>query len=550
MIDELHVGNLALIADATIEPAAGITVLTGETGAGKSALLSAVKLLVGERASGDQVRDGAEGLVVEGRFLLRGDRSEYPDGHVAVRRVSREGRSRCTLDGSMATVAQLAQVVGSTVDLCGQHDHQRLLNPATHLDFLDAWGGAAVERACEAYRSAWDARCAAAAELDRVVAAGNESATRIEDARFAIARIEDVAPEEGEYERLEALLPKLAHGETLLEAANGAYDLMQGDNGALDALNGALDALGRAERYDGSLGDIAGVVRDAVFSVEDAVSRVRRYRDDLDFDPFALERAQERMGALTGLVRLFGPRMEDVFARLAEARELVGLVDDAAEARLRAQRSLDAAEASLAQAAQALSQARRLAAPRFAHEVCEQMRYLEMGGAELSVDVRPLPRAQWGSRGADRVEFLYRPGKGMTARPFAKIASGGEVSRVMLSIKVVLGAHARDDAETLVFDEIDAGVGGSTACRIAAVLQSLAQTHQVIVVTHLAQIAVAADRQYVVRKTIDRDGGRPQTELVLVEGEDRVREVARMLSGETSERALEHARELLGAARS
>lgn len=543
MIDELHVTNLALIGDVAIEPAAGLTALTGETGAGKSALLSAVKLLVGERASGDQVRDGADALTVEGRVYRRDDGDSYPDGHIAQRRVTAEGRSRCSLDGAMATVAQLSQTVGSTVDLCGQHDHQKLLAVASHLPLLDAWAGEAVEGARSSYEAAWRRRAAAAAELDRVLAARSESAARIDDARFAIARIEEVDPREGEYEELMALLPRLENAESLAEGANAAYEALQGEGGALDALNAALQALEQVGRFDPDLEAMADGLREALYPVEDAASSLRRYRDDVDFDPAALARADERMGALVGLTRSFGPRMEDVFARLEEARSLVALVDDTDEAERRARTALDAAEGELAAAADALTRARKDAAPRFAASVTEQMGRLEMGGAQLLVDVARLDRARWGRQGADHVEFLYRPGEGLAARPFAKIASGGEVSRVMLAIKVALGSH--DDVETLIFDEIDTGVGGSTARAIAAVLDDLARTHQVIVVTHLAQIAVVADRHYVVSKAASPLDGRPETRIDAVEGEERVREIARMLSGDESASSLEHARDLL-----
>lgn len=543
MIDELHVTNLALIGDVAIEPAAGLTALTGETGAGKSALLSAVKLLVGERASGDQVRDGADALTVEGRVYRRDDGDSYPDGHIAQRRVTAEGRSRCSLDGAMATVAQLSQTVGSTVDLCGQHDHQKLLVVASHLPLLDAWAGEAVEGARSSYEAAWRRRAAAAAELDRVLAARSESAARIDDARFAIARIEEVDPREGEYEELEALLPRLENAESLAEGANAAYEALQGEGGALDALNAALQALEQVGRFDPDLEAMADGLREALYPVEDAASSLRRYRDDVDFDPAALARADERMGALVGLTRSFGPRMEDVFARLEEARSLVALVDDTDEAERRVRTALDAAEGELAAAADALTRARKDAAPRFAASVTEQMGRLEMGGAQLLVDVARLDRARWGRQGADHVEFLYRPGEGLAARPFAKIASGGEVSRVMLAIKVALGSH--DDVETLIFDEIDTGVGGSTARAIAAVLDDLARTHQVIVVTHLAQIAVVADRHYVVSKAASPLDGRPETRIDAVEGEERVREIARMLSGDESASSLEHARDLL-----
>ncbi len=546
MIDELHVRNLALICDASLSPAEGLTVLTGETGAGKSALLSAIKLLVGERSSGDAVRDGADALSVEGRFFLRGQDEEFPDGHVACRRVSAEGRSRCTVDGAMATVAQLAEVLGSTVDLCGQHDHQRLLSPANHLPLLDAWAGPAASEARDAYLAAWREHAEAARALDDVLAARNEEASRVEDARFALARIDEVAPQAGEYEELEASLPRLRNASSLAEAANGAYEALSGDGGIIDALGEVVSSLQEVSGYDAELEGMAGTLGELVFPLEDASRDLRRYRDNVDFDPEALDRAEQRMSALIGLTRMFGPHMQDVLDRREEAARLVSMVDDSEELELRARRRLDAAEDALRAAGGRLSQARRAAAPLLADEVSAQMGRLEMSGARLVVGVEELPRAQWGRQGADRVEFMYQPGPGMAARPFAKIASGGEVSRVMLSIKVALGSH--DDVETLVFDEIDAGVGGSTARSVAAVLADLARTHQVIVVTHLAQIAVVAQRQYVVSKGTSAEDGRLETRITPVEGEDRVREIARMLSGDEDASSLEHARTLLAQA--
>ncbi len=543
MIDELHVQNLALIADATLEPSSGLTVLTGETGAGKSALLSAIQLLIGDRASGDAVRDGAEGLLVEGRVVARDDPSD--DGHVYVRAVTSQGRSKVSIDGSLATVAQLAQTVGATVDLCGQHEHQKLLSQASHLPLLDSWAGPEVAGARQAYAEEFDACNTAQAALDRLLAVRDEEASRVEDARFALARIDEVAPQEGELEELGASLPRLQHAEALAQAANAGYEAISGEGGALDALEGALSQLDGVADFDPALASIAESLRNATFPLEDASRDLRRYRDDVDFDPEALERAQARMSELKGIMRLFGPEMTDVLARREEARQLVSMVDDSERLEREARQRLAQAQDRLKRAADTLSALRQKAAPLFAQAVTRQMGRLHMSGASLHVDVDRLPRVQWTRSGADRVCFGYQPGEGMSVRPFAKIASGGEVSRVMLSVKVALGAG--DDVETLIFDEIDAGVGGETARAVAEVLADLAQTHQVIVVTHLAQLAVRAQRHYVVDKRKGADG-RLETHLELVEGEDRVHEVSRMLSGDEEEASLAHARRMLAEA--
>ena len=551
MIDEIQVRNLALIKQASLVPAPGLTVLTGETGAGKTALLSALKLLMGVRADKDFVRDGEQSLEVSGRFFGLAN-AEGPDGDeeasdelVATRRVSSDGRSRVTLDGRMASVRELAARVASTIDLCGQHEQQQLMKPTAHVRMLDAWAGEAVAVPQNAYKQAFSRAKAAAEELDHVLNAGAASSAKLDEARFTLERIDAVGPREGEYEELSARLARAEHAEALALAANRAHEALGGDEGAIDLLNSAIAALDEGGRFDADLSALADSLREAGFVLEDVARSARDYRDGVEFDPEALEQDQERMSALQGLLRAYGPRMVDVLAARDEAADLVSAVDDAAERERAARKKVNAAEQKLASAAQALDQARRTAAPQFAEQVTAQMSRLEMGGAELLCEVRPLPRESWTQAGPSEVEFLFRPGAGMQARPLARIASGGEVSRVMLAIKVVLGQA--DSVDTLVFDEVDAGVGGSTAVALADVLVDLARTHQVIVVTHLAQVAVRGNAHYTVNKVAGTDG-KPQTNLQQLSAEQRPAEIARMLSGDATQASLAHAREMLEAA--
>lgn len=551
MIDEIQVRNLALIKQASLVPAPGLTVLTGETGAGKTALLSALKLLMGVRADKDFVRDGEQSLEVSGRFFGLAN-AEGPDGDeeasdelVATRRVSSDGRSRVTLDGRMASVRELAARVASTIDLCGQHEQQQLMKPTAHVRMLDAWAGEAVAVPQNAYKQAFSRAKAAAEELDHVLNAGAASSAKLDEARFTLERIDAVGPREGEYEELSARLARAEHAEALALAANRAHEALGGDEGAIDLLNSAIAALDEGGRFDADLSALADSLREAGFVLEDVARSARDYRDGVEFDPEALEQDQERMSALQGLLRAYGPRMVDVLAARDEAADLVSAVDDAAERERAARKKVDAAEQKLASAAQALDQARRTAAPQFAEQVTAQMSRLEMGGAELLCEVRPLPRESWTQAGPSEVEFLFRPGAGMQARPLARIASGGEVSRVMLAIKVVLGQA--DSVDTLVFDEVDAGVGGSTAVALADVLVDLARTHQVIVVTHLAQVAVRGNAHYTVNKVAGTNG-KPQTNLQQLSAEQRPAEIARMLSGDATQASLAHAREMLEAA--
>lgn len=541
MIDEIQVQNLALIREASLSPSRGLTVLTGETGAGKTALVEALKLLMGARANAGMVRDGEEALTVSGRFVANPETqpSSLQDDEVVVtRRVSADGRSRANINGAMASVGELADIVGPTIDLCGQFEHQQLMRPATHVGMFDAWAGEAVSPALEAYREAFDAARQAADALARVREAGELSSAKLDDARFTLKRIDEVNPEEGEYEQLQHDLEIAEHAESLATAASTAHEALSGDGGALDALNAAASALEAVGRIDAALSEMAQSLRDAGYALEDVSTSARAYRDDIEFDPETLAQQQERFSHMQGLLRAYGPRMQDVFERRAEAAELVSLVDDSA-ARLReAQQTCDKAEEDLAKAADALDAARDAAAPRFAADVTAVMSRLEMGGAQLVCSRHRLDRDAWTETGPSSFEFYYRPAAGMQPRPLARIASGGEVSRVMLACKVVLGAH--DDVDTLVFDEVDAGVGGATAVALADVIADLSRTHQVLVVTHLAQMAARADTHYVVH----RDGA--ETSLALVRGADREREIARMLAGGITETSLAHARELLG----
>lgn len=537
MIDDIHVENLALIPEAELEPGSGLTVLTGETGAGKSALLSALKLLMGERADSSQVRDGEDNATVEGRFFVDDADAE---GFTVRRTLSADGRSRVRIDGRLASVRELAERVGPLVDLCGQHEHQRLLDAATHVELVDAWAGAEVSEALDEYRRALAAARARARELARIEDAAKAEGKRVDEARFCVDRFDEIAPEAGEYEHLEEVLPRAEHAEALATCAYEAKESLSGENGALDTLNAAAFELARMGSVDEKLQKIAVELNEAIIVAEDASAELARYREEIEFDPGELEQLQTRFSDLKGLLRLFGPTMDDVFAAKDAAEQLLSVVDHSEAQIARAQKELEQAENDLAHAAKKLARARASAAPRFCAAVAREMGRLEMSGAELVWEARDLPRKSWNESGSQACELLYRGGAALTPRPLRRIASGGELSRVMLACKVVLGA--RDTARTLVFDEVDAGVGGATARSLASVLADLAKTHQVIVVTHLAQVAVVATTHYMVKKS---SGERPETALIELTGDARAEEIARMLSGDDSEVALEHARAML-----
>lgn len=537
MIDEVHIKDVALIHEATFAPSPALTVVTGETGTGKTALLNALKLIIGERADASLVREGSEELQVEGRFFLEGGEE---DGLVATRRVSGQGRSRASVNGSLASLKELAQTVGQSVDLCGQHEHQRLLAPTYQRALLDEWGAETIEAPHAKYVESLKAAKAAKAELERLQQLEQAGAVELDRARFALEQIEKANPQPGEYEELLQAMPKLENAEMLANEATAAQRNIAGGGGALEQLEAALGSLDRIAAVDPTIEPTRQVVREAFFSLEDLGRDLANYRDQVDFPREELERAQSRASELQGLMRGFGPRMEDVLQLREESSAKIREYEGRDELIAAAQTALNEAEAALAKAAAELAKARGKVIPQFIEEVQAQLARLEMRGARLEAAVANLPREQWDSWGSQSFELMFAAGAQLKAQRLGKIASGGETSRVMLALKVVLGEC--DQVDTLVFDEIDAGVGGGTARALGAVLESLAKTHQVIAVTHLPQVAVYGNAHYVVSKT---EGAVPETTLKRVEGKERVAEIARMLSGDTSQTSLSHAAELL-----
>lgn len=535
MLDELHVRDYALVQDARLEFSQGLTVLSGETGAGKTALVGAIKLLIGERAEVMAIRDGATELMVEGRFVLTDQE------HVISRRLNREGRSRCSLDGNMATVGTLADKIGPLVDLHGQHEHQSLLTVASQLDYLDRYAGREVLDALAIYQQALAVSRKAHHDLEALRHSSQVSEQSLKEAQHTLDEINAVDPQPGEYQQLETQLPILRNGESLALASQSALEALRNEDGALDQLASACRALAQQAGVDKRLDNLAAQLESLSITAEDLAAELRAYRESVEFDPQALEDALSRMSALEGLRKRYGPRMEDVFDSRDEAAMQLSLTGDLASSIHAAQVAADRAEQELAAAAGVLAQARAQAAEDMANALNASLADLAMEGAMVQWALHPLERQGWNELGSVRYELMYKPSRASQARPLAKIASGGELSRMMLALKTLISPG--DEQVTLVFDEVDAGIGGNTATAVAQRIYQLAQDHQVIVVTHLAQIAAVAHRQFVVEKSLD--GEVATTMIREVQGEQRVAEVARMLSGHIDQVACEHARLLL-----
>lgn len=544
MLEELHISEFALIDDALIDFRAGLNVLTGETGAGKTILLAALGLLLGDRADTTTIRAGSDEARVEGRFS-RNDHDEL----VISRIISAQGKSKCYVDGSLVSVATLARLGDRLVDLHGQHEHQALLSAASHVEYLDRFCGAEQL----ARRARWTELLERLRDLQQRITEltrfGREREERRDLLGFQLREIDGAELEPREDEQLAARLEVLRHAERLASAAGVSHVLLStddDDSGALDGVRAAVAAVSGMSGVDERLDELRARLESSSLELEELSRELRNYSEGVECDAAALAESEARMALIGDLKRKYGDTIEEILdfservrADLEKLESIGGNLAD-----------LDAAhggvEAELASLGGELHVARVRAASRFQERMAAELEALNMAKAQFVAAIRERPPTNGdshGPTGPDDVEFLFSASVGESPRPLTKIASGGEISRVMLAAKVVLGAA--DDVSTLVFDEIDAGVGGKTAAAVGAKLSALAKEHQVICVTHLPQIASLADRHLSVAKV--QDGGRTVTSVTVLDGEDRVAEVARMLSGaKVSETSLRHAREMLG----
>nr|WP_307794270.1 DNA repair protein RecN [Actinospica acidiphila] len=573
MLEEMRIRSLGVIDDAVVELSPGFTAVTGETGAGKTMVVTSLGLLLGGRADAALVRIGARNAVVEGRIavpegspaVVRAEEAgaELDEGALLVSRtVSAEGRSRAHLGGRGVPVGLLAELADDLVAVHGQSDQQGLLKLSRQRQALDRYAGYAVAVPLGKYAEAYKRLRAVTVELEEITTRARERAQEADLLRFGLEEIAAVEPRAGEDTELAEEAERLGHAEALASAAAVAHAALAGnpeDPEGVDAgtlVAGAQRALEAVRAHDPALAALTDRIGEIGILLRDVAGELAGYADDLDADPLRLAAVEERRAALTALTRKYGEDVAEVLAwaesSAARLTELEG--DDERVGELTAER--DALRSELGALAQELSEARTEAAERFAAAVTEELASLAMPHARVSFDIRQTEdpdgvevngrTVAYGPSGVDEVELLLAPHPGAPPRPIAKGASGGELSRVMLAVEVVFAGT--DPVPTYLFDEVDAGVGGKAAVEIGRRLARLAKKAQVVVVTHLPQVAAFADRQLLVEKT--NDGSVTRSGVKVLEGEDRVRELSRMLAGqEDSETARAHAEELLAAAR-
>ena len=530
MLIELRVENLGIVAELQVTVGAGLTVITGETGAGKTLLVDALDLLTGGRADPQLVRDGADEARVEGRF------DDGDDELVLARVIPADGRSRGYVNGRLATATELGEIGRRLVDLHGQHAQQSLLAPAEQRALLDRFTGAKAARALTELRAARDEMRRIDGELAKLGGDERARAREVDLLRYQVDEIGAAAitgPDEDERLQVEAdlLADAEAHGESLARA----YRELEGP--AEDALGAAVAALEGRPPF----AELATRLRALQSEVQDVAHDVRTSEESVVVDPERLETVQARRALLAELKRKYGPALRDVVDYGEATRTRLVELEEHEQRAARLEASKQTAEDTMQRAAGALSKARRAAAPRLAEAVTQHLRELALPAATFSIDITSdTDPALIGDDGADTVTFLLAPNPGEPARALAKAASGGELSRTMLALRVVLS----EAPPTLVFDEVDAGIGGEAGAAVGRALAMLGGHHQVLCVTHLPQVAAFADAHVLVAK--DEVKGRTVAGASLLLDEARVNEISRMLAGVGgSDHARRHARELV-----
>ena len=561
MLRELRIKNFAVIDEVALELGPGLNIVTGETGAGKSIILNALGLISGERGSSEIIRHKEEEATVEALFesLPESLRSQLSaagfdgDGDMVIKRVlSRSGKNRIYLNGSLCPLALLAEVGSSLVHIYGQHEHHTLLQPETHLTLLDYFGelgnkAEEMKQKFDALASAWTGLTATRESLDQ----RRREKALLEAQAEEIARAQLKPGEEGE---LSATKNILAHAEKLHQGSREGEELLyEGENALVSRLGKYASKLRDLAGIDEGLKPTAELIESSLAQLQEAASELRRYADRIHFEPDALEHLEDRLAEIQRLKRKYHGSVEDVLRIGAEVSEALATLDRGEDEISALEKAFEEARGAAWNAAEKLSSDRQRVAKRFKREMEKEVKGLGM--PETSFEVRFITQDEkadqppffiagrrLAGRGMDQVEFYFSPNPGEPVKPLAKTASGGELSRLMLAIKAL--ALAPVEISTLLFDEVDAGIGGSVAEIVGKKLRQVAASHQVICVTHLPQIAALADSHHVVQKEVEK--GRTFTRVKRLSETDRVTEVARMLGGvKITEQTRRHAEELV-----
>lgn len=553
MLETLKIKNIAIIDSAEIPFRSGLNILSGETGAGKSIVIESIALLLGGRASVDLIRSGCDEAQVEGLFDLtdlswmqeRLEKYGYPcENHQLLikRTVVRSGKHRIYINGELATLNILADVCEGLIDLCGQHEHQSLLRPTTQLELLDRYGG--LEKSALKFSEIFTEARALETSLTQLKNAAHESRQRTDFLRFQIGELKEAALESGEDAQLQQEKTLLQSVEARATAANAIQSILDNEgDGALNALRAGLNKSRALSQLDGKASVISEGLERALAELDEVSLQLGRYTDSVEVAPERLMEIQDRLALLANLRRKYGASVEEMLATLEKLENEFQTLESSDSCIQELEAKLADSNKILEKAAATLSQSRGKIARTFSETVTKELKDLKMGEARFAIELTlKTDRSTWTATGADTIQFTVQTNKGETSKPLGKVASGGELSRLMLAIRRVISD--RGGIGVYLFDEIDAGIGGQTAFEVGKKLRSVAKYNQVICITHLPQVASFADHHLSVRK--QSEGKRTLTTVVELDTRSRKEELARMLGGHTlTKKSLENAGELL-----
>lgn len=548
MLTSLKIENVAIIESAAIEFGCGLNVLTGETGAGKSIVIDSINAILGERTSRDIIRTGAQSAKVYAVFedvnervrnFLDENGIDCEDGVLIINRtLSREGKNVCRINGAPVTVSMLREIGSELIDIHGQHDNQSLLSPEKHCGFVDSFAGNAD--LITDYREKYGRLCEIRSKLKKLTTDESSKSQRIDFLTYQIDELEKAEITIGERDELKARKSLINNSQKVIESLNIAYEALKADGAGIDMITDAESEISDASAYMEALGEASEKITDIRYELEDIAETVRDAMTEVDFDPSELENIDERLDLLYRLSKKYGDTEEEMLEYLEKARAELDNIAFSEERVKELQKQEKEALAETKTAACKLTESRKTAGEKLSNAICSELEFLDMPNVRFVVKCNDIGLTE---NGKDEIEFLISANAGEEPKPLAKIASGGELSRIMLAIKNVLAET--DGVDTMIFDEIDTGVSGRAAQKIAMKLRSASKGRQVICVTHLAQIAAQGDVHLYISKSVS--DGKTYTNIKSLIEEERVAEIARIMGGmEITKLQLESAREMLG----